>query len=362
MQRCVVAPKTHDSEAVLKIASHLILQALARKDGGVIAFLPGWDEIQTVQNAVLLESRELEILILHSDTIGDEDEARLSLQIHGEKNPVILSTVIGARTITYPNLKHCIIHPACRSQSLHPSGIKRLLDELLPGELEGNMSGRVARVGSGMVTYMYNVDDSFRALRVLEQRQQAASSASGHAHADILNVVFGPASRFYYVQHTCQHLTSRGFQNVYWLRTPEAHDLDAIDTDSKKRVMMVWYTTVLPVLHKMQQLFDVQRACVFEDTCILAPDVHFDDVCNATSDYSGSLFGYGLHEMRDGELNSFGTKALCITKEWWQRLAVILENTELKDFVHHDYHFFKHSHAQIKLLFQTKDSLNQCVF
>jgi hypothetical protein len=43
-----------------------------------------------------------------------------------------------------------------------------------------------------------------------------------------------------------------------------------MNNDPKKRVMMLWYTTVLPALKQLELSHDVQRAFVVEDTCLLA--------------------------------------------------------------------------------------------
>ena len=141
MERCVVALLSNDPDVLLSIVAQLTLKALSPGVGGVIVFLPGWKEITTVQKRLMAEWSNLDIVILHSDSVGDEDEDAADVSSVDNALPVILSTVIGARTLTYKNLRFCIIHPACRSESLHPSGIKRLQDEKVSEELEGNMAG-----------------------------------------------------------------------------------------------------------------------------------------------------------------------------------------------------------------------------
>ena len=84
-----------------------------------------------------------------------------------ESNHVILSTIIGARSITYPNLRFVIIHPAMRTQAMGPSGLDGLVDVPVSAELRGNMQGRVGRNDSGLITYLFDFDDSLTALQVL---------------------------------------------------------------------------------------------------------------------------------------------------------------------------------------------------
>ena len=65
---------------------------------------------------------------------------------------VVLSTVIGARSITLGGMKYVIIHPHVRSSSFHPSGLTRIRDYLVSKELKGNMAGRAGRESDGLVT------------------------------------------------------------------------------------------------------------------------------------------------------------------------------------------------------------------
>ena len=68
----------------------------------------------------------------------------------------------------------------------------------------------------------------------------------------IVTLVVGSPSRFYCVQHTCRHLRLRGFNKIFWLRTPDANELDQLNDDPKKRVMMFRYTIVLPALLQLE--------------------------------------------------------------------------------------------------------------
>ena len=80
-------------------------------------------------------------MMLHSDVIGTEDEDHIAKPEKDEDPKVVLSTIIGARSVTITGLKYAILHPHVRSSSLHPTGISRILDMLLSDELAGNMAG-----------------------------------------------------------------------------------------------------------------------------------------------------------------------------------------------------------------------------
>ena len=95
--------------------------------------------------------------------------------------------------------------------------------------------------------------------------------------------------------------------------------------------MMFWCSTVVPALKALHRRHGVRRAFVFEDTCVLAPGVFFDEVSKQTSGHSGCLFGNENYEMRDNEPYWFGSKALCITADWWLELEIVLDNTLPKD-------------------------------
>ncbi len=132
------------------------------------------------------------------------------------------------------------------------------------------MCGRVARLCSGLATLLYHPDDTALALSSMppDFRPQAMEDKTMW-----VTLVVGSPSRFYCVQHTCRHLKKSGFENIYWLRTPGATELDQLNEDPKKRVMMFWYTTVLPALVFLETHHGITRAFVVEDTCLLAPGV-----------------------------------------------------------------------------------------
>ena len=106
--------------------------------------------------------------------------------------------------------------------ALHASGVSRLLDEPLSRELEGNMSGRVARVSPGVATLLYDIDDTELALAALPKEIRPPARKSKVPPV----IIVGPPTRWYVVKHTFKHFVERGFEELYWLRTPEAFELD----------------------------------------------------------------------------------------------------------------------------------------
>jgi hypothetical protein len=335
MERCVVSPEMEHVD-ILRVAADLALVAIARNDdrkGDVIVFLPGLHEMLRVQVMLRKALPSLTVWLLHSDTLGNEDETDIDLPDLDNERVVALSTIIGARTITFDKMRYAIVHPAVRVEVLHASGISCLCDEALSSELEGNMRGRVARLSSGLATMLYHTDDTALAI---SQMHKVIRPQAMNADTNMATLVVGSPSRFYCVQHTCRHLRSRGFQNVYWLRTPDPSELDPLNDDPKKRVMMFWYTTVLPALLVLENTKSISRAFVVEDTCLLAPGIVFDDVERATRDTRASLFGYGRFDDGPRGPQWHGTKGLCVTAAWCHSLAIVLENMRPQDFEHFD--------------------------
>jgi HrpA-like RNA helicase len=166
MQRCIVAPR--DSTSLLKVAAHLALASLQRagaQRGNVIVFLPGISEILSVQKLLIEARADIQIPLLHSDCIGNDDEEQLARLDDGSGRPIVsLATTIAARTVTLENMKYAIIHPAVRVGAMHASGIWHLIEEPVGPELESNMAGRIARTSEGYVTYLYDVNDEKMAL------------------------------------------------------------------------------------------------------------------------------------------------------------------------------------------------------
>ena len=79
MERCVVAPAKENVD-LLKLASDIALAALNREgwqSGDALVFLPGWQEMLTVQGLLMKGRPTLNVLLLHSETIGTEDEEPL---------------------------------------------------------------------------------------------------------------------------------------------------------------------------------------------------------------------------------------------------------------------------------------------
>ena len=81
----------------------------------------------------------LRVWLLHSDTLGNEDETEIDLPDLYNERVVALSTIIGARTITFDQMRYAIVHRAVRVEVLHASGTSGLCDEALRSELEGNL-------------------------------------------------------------------------------------------------------------------------------------------------------------------------------------------------------------------------------
>ena len=70
----------------------------------------------------------------------------------GDENKVVLSSVIGARSVSLSGIRYVIIHPLMRCSTLHPSGLTSIKDYLASQELIGNMGGRAGRESDGLVT------------------------------------------------------------------------------------------------------------------------------------------------------------------------------------------------------------------
>ena len=131
--------------------------------------------------------------MLHSDVIGTEDEDPIAKPEDENARVVVLSTIIGARSVTIPGLKYAILHPHVRSSSLHPTELSRILDVLLSDELAGNVAGRVARVCDGLVTFLELAQDPIAAGAVPRPTSSTAGcdAAAGQEppkleHSDVL--------------------------------------------------------------------------------------------------------------------------------------------------------------------------------
>ena len=153
LERCQIT-SSGDIESVLGIATRLTTAALRRGSdytGNVMVFLPGWREMLIVQKDLLQNFPNLIVLLLHSEMIGDDNQEQVVLS--DETGPmVVLSTVIGARSVFLRVMKYVIIHPQMRCSFVHASEITRIRDCLVSQELEGNMAGRAGRESDGLVT------------------------------------------------------------------------------------------------------------------------------------------------------------------------------------------------------------------
>ena len=76
------------------------------------------------------------IVILHSDCIDHKDEEEIPNEVASGVKMVVLSTIIGARTVTMGTVRYAIIHPAIRISQMHHSGIMKLVDTPITRELE----------------------------------------------------------------------------------------------------------------------------------------------------------------------------------------------------------------------------------
>ncbi len=230
MERCVVAP-TNATIDILAVAASLAFNAIVRKGdqkGDVIVFLPGLQDMLDVQSILKQRLPTLTIWLLHSDLVGNEDETKIDLKDTENKGVVALSTIIGARSITFDTMRYAIVHPAIRAEVLLSSGTTGLCMEPLSSELEGNMCGRVARLCSGLATLLYHPDDTALALSSmpLDFRPQAMEDKTMSVTLGV-----GSPSRFYSVQHTCRHLKKSVVPNIYLLSTPGATELDQLNYD-----------------------------------------------------------------------------------------------------------------------------------
>ncbi len=104
---------------------------------------------------------------------------------------------------------------------------------------------------------------------------------------------------------------------MYWIRTPEASELDVLKVDPQARVMAFWYTTVLPAIEHLHQSFGLKRFFVLEATCLLAEGVTYDMIHEETKAFPAGLFGYGNYvKSREQYVSWHGTKGLAVSSQW----------------------------------------------
>ena len=122
----VVAPKSTPAPK----ASPAALKRSGDQAGNVIVFLPGWKEMCQVQQDLLKAFPRLNVLMLHSELVGDENEDKVVMsEVDGQM--VVLSTVIGARSVSLSGMKYVITHPQMRCSALRASGFTRIKDYLV---------------------------------------------------------------------------------------------------------------------------------------------------------------------------------------------------------------------------------------
>ena len=126
------------------------------------------------------------------------------------------------------------------------------------------------------------------------------------------SLVFAPPQRLYYVRHTIRHLQERGFPEVMWLRTPDASEISHLDPEqqARRRVMIVFYTTILPTVRRITATRKLNGVFVFEDTCILTAGVTYSVVQARLQGCKAGVFGYGDYRKSGSRVNWFGTKGI----------------------------------------------------
>ena len=172
LSRYVVAPM--DTGDLLKVCAELALAALRLGNGNVIVFLPGYREIVEVEKLVDESRDESEDYLcekLHSELMGVDEEEQGYLQ-EVENGLLLLASSVAARAVTLPSLKYVFIHPQARTTVMHSSGIMELVSERVDPELEMQEAGRAGRTCDGVVTYLYDVDDTLAALEALKQSKK----------------------------------------------------------------------------------------------------------------------------------------------------------------------------------------------
>ena len=332
---------------LLETIEHLIYSIFRRdpsKRGDVVVFLPGYSEIMEMKR--MLDEKDhgdinVLVKILHSEIVGEAGEEENVL--YDESDPqgplvVILSTVIGARTITYKSAKYVIIHPLTRKNCMSASGITRTEDVFIDDELEGNMAGRVGRVASGLCTFLYFKDDTKFALERLQLRDRTPVASDS---CENYTIILGGPSRLYLVLNTAHKLISCGFPNVKWLCTPEAghsNQENGIKTlPGPARVTAIWKMVVLPSILRQRNTCNAQKIFVVEDTVLLAPGVTFENINKLDEEKPACVWGYGDYtDNGNGNVDWHGTKGMTVTYEWCFSMQTILDNMHPADYGHWD--------------------------
>ena len=100
------------------------------------------------------------IFILHRDYMDHEDQEDTADEGNGTDGMVVLSTIIGSRTVTLDTVRYAIIHPAVRTSRMHSSGMIQRVETPITTKLEENEADHIARVSSGLATLLHDVEDS----------------------------------------------------------------------------------------------------------------------------------------------------------------------------------------------------------
>jgi hypothetical protein len=202
------------------------------------------------------------------------------------------------------------------------------MDERVDPELEANMAGRVGRTCDGVVTYLFDIDDSEEQMRRMPTIQ-IGTPGTEHRRK-VKTLVIACTSRLPYACHTMQHLEARGFPDIMWLRTPDTRDIQGLDPENnyKRRLMIIYYTTVLPAIHVLAKEEGIDGVYIFEDSCILASKVTYKHIAQETEGCEAGIFGYAHHEKKQKEV-WFGTKGMYLSTRWCEKLSIILKNTHV---------------------------------
>ena len=186
---------------------------------------------------------------------------------------------------------------------------------------------------SELATHLYDVDD--RALVVSMQRDMV-DTATGHDAWMSSNMAVTATMRRSmsdFVQPTYRRLCDRGlydrgFASIFGLRKPKGMEHDKFNNDASKRCRMFWYSTVPRCLKSPK---DEERSCeafVAEETFICSLDVNSDAMYHETRTKPSGVSEYGLDPGRKPETISwFGSKGFDVRREWWDDIAVLLEDS-----------------------------------
>ncbi|MCX7684440.1 MAG: ATP-dependent helicase HrpB [Acetobacteraceae bacterium] len=128
-----------------------IREALARHEGDVLAFLPGWGEIRRVQERLF--GIAAEVLPLHGDLPPAEQDRALS---PGTRRRVVLSTPVAETSLTVPGVRIVVDSGFRRAPRLDPaSGLMRLVTVRISRAAADQRAGRAGRVAPGVAIRLW---------------------------------------------------------------------------------------------------------------------------------------------------------------------------------------------------------------